>query len=63
MITLDLNDVMWGLLQGESGKMSASDPNSAIYVSDNPKQIKDKVSSAFSAHICTVWNTAFLAFV
>jgi tryptophanyl-tRNA synthetase len=32
-------------LQGESGKMSASDPNSAIFVNDTPKQIKDKVSS------------------
>ncbi|XP_024358588.1 tryptophan--tRNA ligase, cytoplasmic [Physcomitrium patens] len=35
-------------LQGESGKMSASDPNSAIYVSDNPKQIKDKINKSFS---------------
>lgn len=30
-------------LQGESGKMSASDANSAIFVSDTPGQIKDKV--------------------
>jgi hypothetical protein len=30
-------------LQGDSGKMSASDANSAIFVSDTPKQIKDKV--------------------
>lgn len=30
-------------LQGESGKMSASDENSAIFVSDTPKQIKSKV--------------------
>lgn len=30
-------------LQGESGKMSASDPNSAIFVNDTPKDIKDKV--------------------
>jgi tryptophanyl-tRNA synthetase len=30
-------------LQGESGKMSASDPNSAVFVNDTPKQIKDKV--------------------
>jgi tryptophanyl-tRNA synthetase len=29
-------------LQGESGKMSASDANSAIFVNDTPKQIKDK---------------------
>ncbi len=30
-------------LQGESGKMSASDTNSAIFVNDTPAQIKDKV--------------------
>lgn len=36
-------------LQGESGKMSASDANSAILVTDSPKQIKDKVNKfAFS---------------
>ncbi|PRW61499.1 tryptophan--tRNA cytoplasmic [Chlorella sorokiniana] len=36
-------------LQGESGKMSASDENSAIFVSDTPKQIKNKVNKhAFS---------------
>jgi len=31
-------------LQGESGKMSASDPNSSIFVTDTPKQIKTKVN-------------------
>lgn len=36
-------------LQGESGKMSASDENSAIFVSDTPKSIKNKVNKyAFS---------------
>eukprot|EP00976_Prorocentrum_cordatum_P070537 1179967-Prorocentrum_minimum.AAC.1 len=30
-------------LKGDSGKMSASDPNSAIYVTDTAKQIKNKV--------------------
>ncbi|XP_078438990.1 nucleotidylyl transferase superfamily protein [Wolffia australiana] len=36
-------------LQGETGKMSASDPNSAIYVTDSPKDIKNKVNRyAFS---------------
>ncbi|KAJ4770563.1 Tryptophan--tRNA ligase [Rhynchospora pubera] len=36
-------------LQGESGKMSASDPNSAIYVTDSLKDIKNKVNRyAFS---------------
>ncbi|KAK3054670.1 tryptophan--tRNA ligase [Extremus antarcticus] len=36
-------------LQGPGGKMSASDPNSAIFMSDKPKQIKDKINKhAFS---------------
>lgn len=36
-------------LQGETGKMSASDPNSAIYVTDSAKDIKNKVNKyAFS---------------
>ncbi|KDP42894.1 hypothetical protein JCGZ_23836 [Jatropha curcas] len=36
-------------LQGETGKMSASDPNSAIYVTDSAKEIKNKINRyAFS---------------
>ncbi|KAF7845028.1 tryptophan--tRNA ligase, cytoplasmic [Senna tora] len=36
-------------LQGETGKMSASDPNSAIYVTDSAKDIKNKINKyAFS---------------
>lgn len=36
-------------LQGETGKMSASDPNSAIYVTDSAKVIKSKINKyAFS---------------
>lgn len=39
----------WLALQGESGKMSASDTTSAIFTSDTPKQIKDKINRyAFS---------------
>ncbi|KAJ0254259.1 hypothetical protein HA466_0107900 [Hirschfeldia incana] len=34
--------------QGVSGKMSASNPNSAIYVTGNAKDIRKKVNSAFS---------------
>ena len=42
-------------LQGESGKMSASDATSAIFTSDTPKQIKDKVNRyAFSGGGTTV---------
>ena len=36
-------------LQGETGKMSASDSNTAIFVTDTPKQIKHKINKhAFS---------------
>ncbi|KAE8780480.1 tryptophan--tRNA ligase, cytoplasmic [Hordeum vulgare] len=36
-------------LQGEIGKMSASDPNTAIYLTDKPKVIKEKIRKyAFS---------------
>ncbi|KAL0802942.1 hypothetical protein Bca101_058118 [Brassica carinata] len=35
-------------LKAMNGKMSASNPNSAIYVTDNTKDIKKKVNSAFS---------------
>ncbi|KAF2223925.1 hypothetical protein BDZ85DRAFT_260058 [Elsinoe ampelina] len=36
-------------LQGPGGKMSASDPNSAIFMSDTPKQIEKKINRfAFS---------------
>ncbi|KAF2482787.1 hypothetical protein BDY17DRAFT_317343 [Neohortaea acidophila] len=36
-------------LQGAGGKMSASDPNSAIFMSDTPNQIKNKINRhAFS---------------
>lgn len=36
-------------LQGPGGKMSASDPNSAIFMSDTPNQIKNKINKfAFS---------------
>ncbi|KAF8089214.1 hypothetical protein N665_0513s0008 [Sinapis alba] len=35
-------------LKGVNGKMSASNPNSAIYVTDTTKEIKKKVNSAFS---------------
>ena len=37
------------ILQGEGTKMSASIPNSAVFVTDTPKQIKDKINKhAFS---------------
>lgn len=40
--------------QGESGKMSASDPTSAIFVTDTDKQIKTKINKyAFSGGCAT----------
>jgi tryptophanyl-tRNA synthetase len=42
-------------LQGESGKMSASVPTSSIFVSDTPKDIKNKINKyAFSGGADTV---------
>jgi tryptophanyl-tRNA synthetase len=35
-------------LQGAGGKMSASDPNSAIFMTDTPKQVTKKINAAFS---------------
>ncbi|XP_076924397.1 tryptophan--tRNA ligase, cytoplasmic-like [Bidens hawaiensis] len=44
-------------LQGVSGKMNAGDPNSAIYITDSPKKIKDKVNKyAFSGGQDSVEN-------
>ncbi len=41
--------------QGETGKMSASDPTSAIFVTDTAKQIKTKINKyAFSGGCATV---------
>ncbi|KAF5960010.1 hypothetical protein HYC85_001219 [Camellia sinensis] len=38
-----IESLFFPALQGETGKMSASDPNSAIYVTDSSKDIKNKV--------------------
>ncbi|KAK9667867.1 hypothetical protein RND81_13G016900 [Saponaria officinalis] len=44
-----IESIFFPALQGEVGKMSASDPNSAIYVTDSAKDIKNKVNRyAFS---------------
>ena len=39
-----LHNVMIPGLRGPGGKMSASDPNSAIYTTDTPSQIKKKIN-------------------
>ncbi|CAI9091111.1 OLC1v1026048C3 [Oldenlandia corymbosa var. corymbosa] len=44
-------------LQGEGGKMGASDPNSAIFVTDTAKEIKNKINKfAFSGGKDTIEN-------
>ncbi|PIA65590.1 hypothetical protein AQUCO_00100825v1 [Aquilegia coerulea] len=44
-----IESLFFPALQGESGKMSASDPNSAIYVTDSKNDIKKKINRhAFS---------------
>lgn len=37
-------------LQGAQTKMSASDPNSSVFLTDTPNQIKNKVIVLFSFH-------------
>jgi len=44
-----IESLFFPALQGETGKMSASDPNSAIYVTDSGKILKNKINKyAFS---------------
>lgn len=43
-----LYSVFFPALQGNQTKMSASNPNTSIYLTDTPKQIKTKVSLLFS---------------
>jgi len=44
-----IHSVFFPALQGAKSKMSASDPNSSIFLTDTPKQIKDKINKyAFS---------------
>lgn len=44
-----MHSVFFPALQGAKSKMSASDSNSSIYLTDTPKQIKDKINKyAFS---------------
>lgn len=50
-----IESLFFPALQGESGKMSASDPNSAIYVTDSAKDIKNKINKyAFSGGGATI---------
>mmetsp|Transcript_7570 Transcript_7570/g.19405 ORF Transcript_7570/g.19405 Transcript_7570/m.19405 type:complete len:290 (-) Transcript_7570:2829-3698(-) len=39
-----IESIFFPALQGDSGKMSASDPNSSIFVTDSRKQIKTKIN-------------------
>ncbi|KAF5178414.1 Tryptophan--tRNA ligase, cytoplasmic [Thalictrum thalictroides] len=52
-----IESLFFPALQGESGKMSASDPNSAIYVTDSRNDIKKKINKhAFSGGQDSVEN-------
>ncbi|XP_022868460.1 tryptophan--tRNA ligase, cytoplasmic isoform X2 [Olea europaea var. sylvestris] len=52
-----IESLFFPALQGETGKMSASDPNSAIYVTDSGKDIKNKINKyAFSGGQDSVEN-------
>nr|XP_043632164.1 tryptophan--tRNA ligase, cytoplasmic [Erigeron canadensis] len=52
-----IESLFFPALQGETGKMSASDANSAIYVTDTQKDIKNKVNKyAFSGGQDSVEN-------
>lgn len=55
MITFVIRVALCCWFQGETGKMSASDPTSAIFVTDTAKQIKTKINKhAFSGGCATV---------
>lgn len=50
-----MHSTFFPALQGAKSKMSASDPNSAIFLTDTPKQIKTKINKhAFSGGRVTV---------
>ncbi|XP_005104465.1 tryptophan--tRNA ligase, cytoplasmic [Aplysia californica] len=50
-----LHSVFFPALQGATSKMSASDPNSSIFLTDTPNQIKNKINKyAFSGGQATV---------
>eukprot|EP00096_Caligus_rogercresseyi_P005351 TRINITY_DN2064_c0_g1_i1.p1 TRINITY_DN2064_c0_g1~~TRINITY_DN2064_c0_g1_i1.p1 ORF type:complete len:431 (+),score=115.17 TRINITY_DN2064_c0_g1_i1:48-1295(+) len=50
-----LHSTFFPALQGAKSKMSASDPNSSIFLTDTPKQIKNKINKyAFSGGGATV---------
>ena len=49
-----LHSTFFPALQGAKTKMSSSDPNSSIFLTDSAKQIKEKVSS----ELITIINKA-----
>ncbi len=42
-----LHSIFFPALQGAHGKMSASDPNTAIFLIDSPEEITKKVSDNY----------------
>ncbi|CAI9102326.1 OLC1v1000574C1 [Oldenlandia corymbosa var. corymbosa] len=52
-----IESIFFPALQGEGGKMGSSDPNSAIFVLDTAKEIKDKINKfSFSGGKDTIEN-------
>lgn len=53
-----LHSTFFPALQGAQTKMSASDPNSSIFLTDSAKQIKTKVSGGAGAQACVLTPSA-----
>ena len=51
-----LHSIFFPALQGAQTKMSASDPNSSIFLTDTAKQVKDKVSVPREGGLCEQWR-------
>ena len=52
-----LHSTFFPALQGAQTKMSASDPNSSIFLTDTAKQIKTKVSTTQASGGCTHYRS------
>lgn len=51
-----LHSTFFPALQGAQTKMSASNPNSSIFLTDTPKQIKNKVLLLLVIQINSYWS-------
>ena len=55
-----IHSTFFPALQGAKTKMSASDPNSSIFLTDTPKQIKNKVDLKCDHNPFIIHSIAFL---